>query len=158
MNTTHLRAFVFAAMTAAGAAHTQESKMTTPTNSSDEKAINQLHQDFIALWNKGDADGLARYSVEDGVRVGASGDIAHGRAAISASFAKLFNGAFKGATVTVHEVPVRFLGPDYALWESPMELTSPAGKMEGYVVDVMVKRGGTWAILEMHPKLYPAKR
>lgn len=145
-------AAVLLALIVSGATHAKE-----PTVS-DQKAIIDLHHQFMSAWNKGDAEAVARCLAEDGVRVGGGGDIARGRAEIRAEFARLFGGPFRGATARfVGDGEVRMLGSDYALWQGPIEVSLPdkPGPMKGYAVDVMVRRGGAWLILETHPKLYP---
>ncbi|HEY3124378.1 MAG TPA: hypothetical protein VGK70_09995 [Thermoanaerobaculia bacterium] len=48
----------------------------------DEKAISDLHKLFATAWSKSDTVAAAATYAEDGVRVGAFGDVQHGRAEI----------------------------------------------------------------------------
>ena len=48
-------------------------------------------QAFAEAWDKGDAKALASYYTEDAVRVGAFGDVQHGRAEIEAAYNKLLH-------------------------------------------------------------------
>jgi uncharacterized protein (TIGR02246 family) len=50
--------------------------------SPEEAEVLSHEQAFIAAWNRGDAHGAAALFAEDGVRVGAFGDVAHGRIAV----------------------------------------------------------------------------
>jgi uncharacterized protein (TIGR02246 family) len=123
----------------------------------DDNQIIELHQQFAALWSRGDATAAAALFSEDAVRVGAAGDIQHGRAEIAAALDRLVNGRFKGATVKVEPGQVRKLGDEFAIWQAPMEIHPPKDSppIKGYVIDVMKKHGGRWEILETHPKLFP---
>lgn len=145
---------VLVVMAAAAPAHTQEKPMPVST---DEQSILELHEQFAAAWSRGDADALSRFSPDDALRVGASGDVAHGPSEMRAAYAKLFSGPFQGASVKIASGTVRFLSADIALWEAPIEIALPSRSIAGFVVDVMAKRGGSWVILETHPKLYPVK-
>src|SRR5262245_8505505 len=67
---------------------------------SDQDEVLRLEQEFIAAWNRGDAKAAAAYYAEDGVRVGAFGDVSRGRAEIEAAYAKLLGGPMQGATAS----------------------------------------------------------
>ena len=125
--------------------------------SADVKAIIELHDVFAAAWGRGDTEAAAATYTEDGVRVGAFGDIQHGRAEIQAAYDRLLGGPFKGATVSLGEQSVRMLGSGYAIWQASMEIRPAGGAppVRGYAVDVMRKAGGRWLTLEAHPKLFP---
>ncbi|MBI1798137.1 MAG: SgcJ/EcaC family oxidoreductase [Candidatus Eisenbacteria bacterium] len=128
----------------------------TPGMDSDTRQIDQLHHEFLMHWSTGDADSCSALFTEDGMRVGARGDIQHGRAEIRAAYIKLFSGAFHGAKVSGGPSSVRMLDSGYALWQAPFTITPAQGPpMEGYGVDLMKKVHGEWRILESHPKLYP---
>ena len=125
-------------------------------NSADVIAIEQLQKGFLTHWSAGDAVGCAGAYVEDGVRVGARGDIEHGRAEIERAYEKLFAGPFQGARVTGGPPTVRALGNDYALCQAPFTIAPAQGApIEGYSLDVMQKLHGRWWVLESHPKLFP---
>ena len=125
--------------------------------SEDEKAITELHDVFAAAWGRGDTEAAAATYTEDGVRVGAFGDIQHGRSEIKAAYDRLLGGPFKGATVSLGEQTVRMLGSGYAIWQASLEIRPAGGAspVRGYAVDVMRKAGGRWLTLEAHPKLFP---
>jgi uncharacterized protein (TIGR02246 family) len=126
----------------------------------DEQAIVREIQDFSEAWSRGDAKRAASFYTEDGVRVGAMGDVQHGRAELKAAYDKLLHGPFAGAKVTQERGSVRMLAPDLALWQGAMEI-APGGAappLKGYVVQLMKKVNGRWLVLEAHPKLYPPPR
>ncbi len=120
------------------------------------KEITGLEQKFISAWNAGDAHAAAAFYAEDGTRVGASGDVSHGRAAIEVAYTKLFDGPMKGASVEWHPA-VRLLAPEVAVAQGPITIRRASGgaPIEGYAVDVWKRTGGRWQVVEGHPKLFP---
>ena len=54
----------------------QEARM--PTNDEQQSIFGEI-QAFSQAWSRGDARGAASFFTEDGVRVGAAGDVEHGR-------------------------------------------------------------------------------
>jgi uncharacterized protein (TIGR02246 family) len=124
---------------------------------SDVQAILERNCAFEIAWNEGDAEAAAGFFVEDGVRVGAMGDVQHGRAEIEEAYRRLLSGPFSGASVTQATGEVRLLADDLAVWHAEMEIQPPDGSsaMRGHVVQVMKKIDGRWMILEAHPKLFP---
>jgi hypothetical protein len=79
-------------------------KPEAPMPSSDDaEAIYREIQAFSDSWSKGDAKGAASFYAEDGVRVGAAGDVEHGRQEIEGAYDRLLHGPFSGATVTTRE-------------------------------------------------------
>jgi uncharacterized protein (TIGR02246 family) len=123
----------------------------------DEEQLHQVHEEFAATWSKGDGEGAAKFWTEDGVRVGAGGDVQHGRKEIAAALAKLFDGRFKGAQVKIGRGTVRMLTPELCLYQGEMQIEPPGGAppIKGYYLEVMKKIAGKWLMLESHPKLYP---
>ena len=125
--------------------------------SNDEDLIIQATQDFLVAWNKGDAKTASEFFTEDGIRVGAFGDIQHGRREIEVAYDKLLHQKMPGATVKQERGSIRMLTPDLALWQGGIEII-PAGaptSLKGYVIQVMKKVNNKWMILEAHPKLFP---
>jgi uncharacterized protein (TIGR02246 family) len=124
----------------------------------DEEAIIAEIQAFSSVWNKADAKAAAAFYTEDGARVGAMGDVQHGRVEIEAAYRKLLTGPFAGATVTQDRGSARMLTGDLAIWQGAIQIQPAGGKppMKGYVVQVMKKVGDRWLVLEAHPKLFPA--
>src|SRR5687767_15279803 len=104
--------------------------------------ILQEVEKFADAWSRGDAKAAASFHAEDGVRVGAAGDVQRGRAAIEAAYAELFGGRFAGAKVTQQSGTVRVLAPGFALWQGGIEI-AVEGKppLRGHVVQVMKRIG-----------------
>jgi uncharacterized protein (TIGR02246 family) len=127
------------------------------TAMTDEEELHRVHTAFVEAWNRGDAAAAAAFWTEDGVRVGGTGDVQRGRKEIAAGLDRLLKGRFKGAKVKLGAASIRMLGPEYALYQGPMEIDPGSGRppMKAYVLDVMKKVQGTWLMLESHPKLFP---
>jgi uncharacterized protein (TIGR02246 family) len=127
------------------------------SNTRDEEAIIAEVQAFSDAWSRGDARLAASFYTEDGVRVGAAGDVQQGRTEIEAAYEGLFHGPFAGATVVQDRGVVRMLAPDLAVWRGGMRIEPPGGgpPVLGAVVQVMKRVGDRWLVLEAHPKLFP---
>ena len=126
-------------------------------NADDEESIMREVQAFSEAWSRGDAKAAASFYTVDGVRVGAMGDVEHGRAELEAAYERLLHGPFAGATVTQERGTVRLLTADLALWQGGMVI-QPAGgapALKGYVVQLMKRVDDRWLVLEAHPKLFP---
>jgi uncharacterized protein (TIGR02246 family) len=123
----------------------------------DVQAILSETQAFATAWNRGDAQAAALFYTEDGVRVGAMGDVQRGRQEIEAAYERLLHGTFAGATVNQELGTVRMLTADLAVWQAGIEIrpTDNRPTMKGHVVQVMKKVNGRWLVLEAHPKLFP---
>jgi uncharacterized protein (TIGR02246 family) len=120
-------------------------------------AIIEETQAFAASWNDGDAKTAASFFTEDGVRVGAFGDIQQGRSEIEAAYDRLMHQTMPGARVEQEKGTVRMLTPEIALWQARIEIIPPGddNPIKGYVVQIMKKVDDRWLILEAHPKLFP---
>src|SRR5437868_3369139 len=104
-------------------------------NPKEEQAIIARTEAFISAWSSGDASSAAAFFTDDGVRVGAFGDIQHGITEIEDAYDKLLHQTMPGATATQERGTVRMLAPDLALWQGGIEITTPSGMaMKGHVV------------------------
>jgi uncharacterized protein (TIGR02246 family) len=114
---------------------------------------------FKDAWNRGDAGSAASFFVEDGIRIGAFGDIQRGRAEIEAAYDRLLHQTMAGAQVNQEKGTVRMLTSDLAVWEAGIEIIPPDDSLplKGHVVQLMKKVGDRWLILEAHPKLFPPR-
>ena len=122
----------------------------------EEDAIYAEATAFLEAWNKGDAKSLTDFFTEDAVRVGAFGDIQHGKKEIGEAYHKLLTQAMSGAQVKQDKGEVRMLSPELAVRKGNIEIIRPDGvSMKGYIVEVYKKVNGRWLILESHPKLFP---
>lgn len=126
-----------------------------PVSHTDEEAIYREVQAFAEVWNRGNANALAEFYTEDAVRVGAFGDIQHGRAEIEAAYDRLLHGTMPGATVRMERGTIRMLGPDLAVWQGGLEVVATGAVLKGHVVQVMQKQGDRWLVVEAHPKFFP---
>jgi uncharacterized protein (TIGR02246 family) len=122
----------------------------------DEETILNEVAAFIEAWNRADAQAAAAFCTEDCVRVGAFGDIQHGRAEVQAAYESLFQHTMPGARARQERGNVRMLTQEYAIWQGGLEIIAPDGSSrKGHVVQVMKKMDGRWLILEAHPKFFP---
>lgn len=123
----------------------------------DEQTIMNETASFAEAWSRADSKAAASFYTEDGMRVGAFGDIQNGRSEIEAAYERLFHQTMPGAVVKQERGSVRMLTSELAIWQGGMEII-PAGSgpaLKGYVVQVMKKVEGRWLIFEAHPKLFP---
>ena len=125
--------------------------------STDEQSIFGMVDDFIKAWNSGDAKVAASFFTEDGVRVGAFGDVQHGRPEIEAAYDRLLHQTMPGAVVKQERGSIRMITHGLAVWQGGLEIIPPgtAAPLKGYVVQVMRKVEGRWLIVEGHPKIFP---
>jgi len=111
----------------------------------DEKALRELHREFVAAYNNGDARALAAFYAPDADFVGFRGDAYQGRAKIEESMAN-FLARNKGLKLKSPFGSLRFITGDVAIADRLEELTPTRGgepdKVETTVV--YVKRDGKW--------------
>ena len=123
----------------------------------DQEDIYKENDRFLEAWNQGDHKVAASFYTEDGVRVGAMGDIEHGREEITTAYGNLMHKSMPGAKAKMEKGTIRMLTPELVVWQGGLEIERPDGSpsMKGYVVQVMKRVQGRWLILEAHPKLFP---
>jgi uncharacterized protein (TIGR02246 family) len=121
-----------------------------------ESIISEIRA-FADIWNRGDAKTAASFFTEDGLRVGAFGDVQQGRDEIEAAYDRLMHQTMPGARLEQEDGTVRMLTPEMALWQARIEIIPPGNDnpIKGYVVQIMKKVDDRWLILEAHPKLFP---
>ena len=125
----------------------------------ESSLIFQEIEGFTSAWNEGDAKAAVSFFTEDAVRVGALGDVQHGRSELEAAYKRLLQEMMPGAKVTQERGTVRVLSPDLAVWQGGMVINLPDGSSrKGHVVQVMKKVGGRWLVLEAHPKFFPSPK
>ena len=125
----------------------------------EEEAVIEATREFVRLWATGDVEAMAACFTEDGVRVGAFGDVQRGRPEIAAAYAKLLGQDMSGSWVEQERGWVRMISPEMAVWQGTMEivLPPPLPRLRGHVVQLMKRVGGKWLILEAHPKIFPPR-
>ena len=126
----------------------------------DEEEIYKENDNFLEAWNQGDPKTAASFFTEDGVRVGAMGDIAHGRQELEKAYENLIHKAMPGAKGKTEKGTIRMLTTELAVWQGGLEIQKSDGSptIKGYVVQVMKKVDNKWMILEAHPKLFPPSK
>lgn len=126
-------------------------------NQNEVEAIIGETQAFADAMNAGDAVLAASFYTEDGTRVGAFGDVQHGREEIGAAYNRLLHQSMPGARLTQERGTVRMLSQELAVWQAGLKIDVPGieAPLRGHVVQVMRKIDGRWLILEAHPKIFP---
>ena len=124
----------------------------------EEDEIYKENDSFMEAWNQGNAQLAASFFTEDAVRVGAMGDIEHGRDEIEKAYDKLMHMTMPDAKGKTEKGTIRMLTNELAVWQGGLEILRPNGSLslKGYVVQVMKKVNNRWLILEAHPKFFPA--
>jgi uncharacterized protein (TIGR02246 family) len=114
-------------------------------NPADEKVLRELHEEFVAAYNKGDAEAVAAFYAPDADFVGIRGDTNHGRADIEKRFANFF-AENKGTKLKSPFGSVRFITADVAISDRSEELTPTVkgGPDRVQATVVYVKRDGKW--------------
>lgn len=131
-----------------------------------ERAVRARPQQYVAAWNRGDAEGAAAVYTQDGTHTYVFGYTHRGRAAIANGLTQLLSGPMKGTQLAIETISVRQLSPDIAVEEeaftvsglkSPDGTALPAAK--GLCLAVYKKVGEEWlgaAVQCMVPPPAPA--
>ena len=127
-------AAVFLTITAALAAQTAD------------PAIAKLVDQYQAAYNKNDGKALAAMYTADALRVGPTGQIITGRAAIEQDYVSNFGGPFKGTKLTLRPGRTQVVKPDVAVIEGTYEVTGGAAPVRGRYVNTIVRDGGQWRL------------
>jgi uncharacterized protein (TIGR02246 family) len=109
----------------------------------DEQAVRSSVDEWVAAYNKGDANAIAQLVTEDYEDVSLGGTHTKGRAAYEKGLASEFA---KGAPrLSVTTVFVKFLKPDVAIASGTWTATGgAAGPGNGSWMATYVKQGGKW--------------
>lgn len=116
-----------------------------------DPALDKLARSYEAAWAKGDAAAVAAHYTEDTMSVNSEG-VLQGRAAVQASLAKNFAGAWKGTTLAVHFGKSQPLGSDMLLHAGTYDVVGvkgPDGKpvpIHGSYLNTLVKKAGGYQI------------
>jgi uncharacterized protein (TIGR02246 family) len=121
----------------------------------DEEMVQKSAEEFAAAWSQGDAAAIAAFWTEDGDIVAAStGELVKGRASLESYYLGLFEGAYKGTTISIKPATIRLLKPDVMVVDGSYELAGmkdaegndmPA--VMGKYMHVSVKEGDEWRML-----------
>jgi uncharacterized protein (TIGR02246 family) len=128
----------------------------------DENAIHRILDDEIITWNHGDTDGYSRHFAADGTFTNVMGMFFAGRQAFRDRHEIIFKGPFRGTTLQIQVVSLRFLTGDVAVcetltWVSGFKSSTPPGlqldtkgRLRTRLLQVMAKRSGEWQIVVYH--------
>jgi len=130
-------------------------------NPKDEEAIKGRVAEFIAVFNKGDAQTLATFWTDDATLVNPLGQTGKGRAEVEKVLASDIATILKDTKMEMKVVEFRALGNEAAWIEiehSVVGAKGPDGKamppLTFHVPTLMVKKGKTWLIAEARPYAY----
>ena len=128
----------------------------------DENAVRKILNDEIATWNQGDTDGYSKHFASDGTFTNVMGMFFTGRQAFRDRHEIIFKGPFRGTTLQLQIVSLRFLTADVAVcetltWVSGFKNGTPPGlhldakgRLRTRLLQVMTKRSGEWQIVVYH--------
>jgi uncharacterized protein (TIGR02246 family) len=130
-------------------------------HAADEKALREFHRDFVAAYNRGDAEAVAAFYAPDSDLVDIRGDTHHGRAEIEKRTASFF-AQTKSAKLRSPFGSLRFLTPDVVIPDRSEELTPPVEGLPSRLLAtvVYVKSEGKWlqASVRLMVPIQPSKR
>jgi uncharacterized protein (TIGR02246 family) len=127
----------------------------------DEVAIQQLMIDLTHAWNRGDAKAYgARYRA-DGTFTNVNGTFHVGREEFDRRHEEVFRGVFKGTTLALTTIELRFIRPDVAIVDIDVGLAGckaqppgvqagPDGVLHTCLLMVLIKEDGSWWIAAYH--------
>ena len=136
----------------------EEAVPATEPAMSDEDAIRQVAEDFVAAW--GDAKAVAEIWTIDGDSRGYDGVMYSGRDQVEKRYTELFEGIYKDTTISLTTSSIRFLQPDGAVVEGSFEVQGvkdadgndlPA--ITGNYMNVSIKEGDRWLIQCSRPMI-----
>ena len=126
--------------------------MSAADQSSDEAAIRALEARQPEAWNKHDAKAYANLFTEDGDIVNVVGWWWKGKAEIEKKLTDAYVYVFKESTLTIKDVDIRFLNPEFAVAHVRWTMTgarTPAGipvPQQGIQTHTLQKQNGQWLI------------
>jgi uncharacterized protein (TIGR02246 family) len=108
--------------------------------------IAKLITQYQAGYNKNDGKALAAMYTADALRLGPTGQLITGRAAIEKDYLANFAGPFKGTKLTLRPGRTQVVKPDVALIEGTYEVAGGAAPVKGRYVNTVVRDGGQWRL------------
>jgi uncharacterized protein (TIGR02246 family) len=129
----------------------------------DTTAINNLLQEEVAAWNKGDAAAYSEHFAEDGTFTNILGMFFTGHKEFLMRHEQIFKGAFSKTLLQQTIVSLRFFHADIAVvetltWISGFSKAGPPqgthidvkGRLRTRLLQVIVRRAGDWKIVVYH--------
>lgn len=138
-------AMIGASLTIAGVARGQ-APANPQAKAEEEKAVDQVAQDFSRAYNAGQAKDVAALYAPDGELIDENGDRVVGRDAVQEVYALLFRDQ-PGSTITIAKESLRFVTPNVAL-EEGLTTVKVGGKADSEEIRryrlIYVKQGDKW--------------
>ncbi len=124
--------------------------------SNDKDLVLQATQEFLAAWNKGNAQLVTDFFTDDAIRVngvGAAGATQRGKAELEAAYVQLFTQTMPGIKMKYSDKgEVRMYSAEFAVWQGNLEIIRTDGtSTKGYIVEIFKKVGDRWLIAEAYP-------
>jgi uncharacterized protein (TIGR02246 family) len=134
----HSISILLTSLSMAGAQENESQKKDLETLSSNANA-------FVAAYNKGDPEGLARLFLPSGEIVLANGDMVSGKEEITDFYSEVLSGNEK-PKAALEAGSVRFITPTLAIEDGTLHVTKPSGEITSHQYSaVQVKQAdGTW--------------
>ena len=130
---------------------------------SDTTAIQNILQEEIISWNKGDAETYSRHFAADGTFTNILGLFFTGHKEFLVGHEQIFKGVFIGTELKQNVVSLKFVHPDVAIvetltWISGFSKDGPPkgtnldekGRLRTRLLQVMVRNGDGWKIAVYH--------
>ena len=105
----------------------------------------KLADQYQAVFNKGDAKGLAALYTADASRLGPDGVLLKGRQAIEKAYVDGFAGPLKGSTLTLQQAGSQLVAPDVKVIDGRFSTAGPS-PVKGRYVNTVVRQGGAWLL------------
>ncbi|QYJ16023.1 hypothetical protein Rxycam_01853 [Rubrobacter xylanophilus DSM 9941] len=123
--------------------------------SAAEAAIRDLFEKLLEDWNRGDGEAYGSRFTDGADYITFDGTHIRGRAEISASHQRLFDGFLKGTRLTGRIESLRFLGPDVALIHATGNTvmpgkSGPSPERRSIQTLVALRRDGQWRFAAFH--------
>lgn len=121
----------------------------------DEQAINELFEELLEDWGRGDGYAYGSRFTEDADYVAFDGTRTKGKGEISTSHQELFDKWLKGTKLTGRILSMKFLAPDVALVHATggtvmRGKTRPSRERDSIQTLVAVRRDGEWRFAAFH--------
>jgi len=130
---------------------------------SDSAAIQNILQEEVVSWNKGDAETYSRHFAEDGTFTNILGFFFIGHKDFLLRHEQIFKGVFRGTVLQQNMVSLKFVYPDIAIVETLTWITGfskdgppkgtytdEKGRLRTGLLQVMVRMGHNWEIVVYH--------